>query len=278
MIDYLLINCLFVCDLLDPLTWDENAVEMYLKWIGMSEYAPIFNEHKVTGQSLFALDGDDLRAFGVTIYSHRKLITRQIGVLRGNLYNDEAALGDGSNFILFYFFYSSEKTNKSSDCWFIEVNIECSYQNNVWNLRIKPSQMDLPKLLIKLQSKTGQPVEIGVRRDGSLKTIHDTKALKQIIDHISEGFDVCFIIQPVELQNWSVDLVCDWLVDIGLEEIEELFYTQKIDGARLIQFDEESLKAIGVEKLGHRKRLVKEIKILLSPKDNDSSDSGSSIP
>ena len=114
-----------------------------------------------------------------------------------------------------------------------------------------------------------------MRREGSLKAIQDTKTLRQIIDHITEGFDVSFVIQPVELPNWTVDLVCDWLVDIGLEEIEEIFYTNKIDGAKLLAFDDDSLRALGIEKLGHRKRLLKEIKTLMTPKD-DSSDSGNS--
>jgi len=52
--------------------------------------------------------------------------------------------------------------------------------------------------------------------------------------------------------EWTVDDVCSWLDDIGLEEHIEMFWDNEIQGAHLVDMTKDDLKELGITRLGHR--------------------------
>ena len=51
-------------------------------------------------------------------------------------------------------------------------------------------------------------------------------------------------------EKWTVDEVCQWLTELGLEQYESGFRTHHIDGQELLLLDESALqKSLGIGKL-----------------------------
>lgn len=65
---------------------------------------------------------------------------------------------------------------------------------------------------------------------------------------------------PVDIHpmaGWSVEDVVQWLQRLGLPQYGQAFTTHAINGAELLQLASEDLKIIGVEALGHRKKMMR---------------------
>jgi hypothetical protein len=65
--------------------------------------------------------------------------------------------------------------------------------------------------------------------------------------------------RPVVAQ-WSERDVCDWLKLIQLRDYRQLFVDHHIDGRRLAGLTDALLLELGVTALGHRKRILKEVR------------------
>lgn len=68
-----------------------------------------------------------------------------------------------------------------------------------------------------------------------------------------------------DLTTWSSDDVCLWLSAIGLSEYVETFASNDITGEELIELQISDLEQIGVEKWGHRKKLMSKLQSLKAP-------------
>lgn len=55
--------------------------------------------------------------------------------------------------------------------------------------------------------------------------------------------------------------MCNWLDTIDLGEYKDSFLAQAIDGGGLVALEKDDFVELGI-KLGHQKKLVKEVKIL----------------
>lgn len=62
--------------------------------------------------------------------------------------------------------------------------------------------------------------------------------------------------------NWTVADVQEWLESKGMAEYRENFLSKQIDGAQIIELDNRTLLALGVDHLVHRKKLLKDIMAL----------------
>lgn len=57
------------------------------------------------------------------------------------------------------------------------------------------------------------------------------------------------------VSSWSVDRVCSWLTEIGLEMHTDTFRSNEIYGEHLIDLSRDDLKDLGITKVGHIKTL-----------------------
>lgn len=64
------------------------------------------------------------------------------------------------------------------------------------------------------------------------------------------------------MSQWSIEDVSIWLDLIQLSEHRAEFLKQSVSGAELLELDADDLNELGVTKMGHKKRLMKRIKML----------------
>ncbi len=64
-------------------------------------------------------------------------------------------------------------------------------------------------------------------------------------------------------EMWTLGDTCDWLATMEMRQYRILFITNSLNGKRLIQLTDSELLLVGVEALGHRKRILRNIKQLL---------------
>ena len=64
------------------------------------------------------------------------------------------------------------------------------------------------------------------------------------------------------MKAWSVDDVCNWLSDIGLESYCQIFQDNEIIGEHLLDLSRDDLKDLGVTKIGHIKTLTQKLQQL----------------
>lgn len=57
----------------------------------------------------------------------------------------------------------------------------------------------------------------------------------------------------LSVESWSVDEVCNWLVDIGLGSYCHIFQENEIIGEHLGDLSRDDLKDLGITKIGHLK-------------------------
>lgn len=65
-----------------------------------------------------------------------------------------------------------------------------------------------------------------------------------------------------EPATWTVAETAGWLDSIELPELKRLFIDQQISGSELLELTDSDLREMGVDKLGHRKKLIKRIAML----------------
>jgi hypothetical protein len=65
-------------------------------------------------------------------------------------------------------------------------------------------------------------------------------------------------------EHWTLGDVCDWLRVIGMSQHLHLFVHLAIDGPKILQLTDSKLKLMGVDALGHRKRIMKHVRQLHS--------------
>ncbi len=71
-------------------------------------------------------------------------------------------------------------------------------------------------------------------------------------------------------KKWSAEEVVVWLEGLGLNEYSDAFRDAKINGKKLLALDKPQLKDLGVNKLGHVKKLTINIDLLKKmKKEND---------
>jgi hypothetical protein len=63
-------------------------------------------------------------------------------------------------------------------------------------------------------------------------------------------------------ESWSVEQVCEWLKGIGMEEYTECFRQGNVDGKGLALCTPASLRDLGVQALGVRKEIIRQIRNL----------------
>lgn len=74
---------------------------------------------------------------------------------------------------------------------------------------------------------------------------------------------------PAEPIAWTVADVQEWLESKGMGEYRENFLSKQINGAQIIELDNRTLLALGVDHLVHRKKLLKDIMALHTIDFND---------
>ena len=83
--------------------------------------------------------------------------------------------------------------------------------------------------------------------------------------------------QQNPVDSWTVGQVGQWLQFLDLGQYRKKFTSNSISGAELVELDQEDLVQLGITTLGHRKRILTEIKNLQANKEAliDNSDSWS---
>jgi hypothetical protein len=67
---------------------------------------------------------------------------------------------------------------------------------------------------------------------------------------------------PAEYESWSVDQVCEWVRSIGMEDQASFFRDGGIDGKALAEATPVSLRNIGIQALGVRKEIIRQVRTL----------------
>ena len=64
----------------------------------------------------------------------------------------------------------------------------------------------------------------------------------------------------------NVEDVCGWLSSLGLSEYRATFRAEAVDGAMLLELNEDLVKVdLGIQKMGHRRKILRERDALLKP-------------
>jgi len=63
----------------------------------------------------------------------------------------------------------------------------------------------------------------------------------------------------LDFLDWNSDDVSKWLASIGLSEYVKKFAKYGVNGKELQSLTPESIERFGVTKLGHRKKLLREV-------------------
>jgi len=101
--------------------------------------------------------------------------------------------------------------------------------------------------------KTVQIWKLDVNDTGSLNRTQSSSGLAQL-ENSNDA-------KKKLLNTWDVDDVCTWLGELGLNQYCEIFRANEIDGTELANVDNETLSAdLGIAPLGHRNKILREIK------------------
>ncbi|ELR14618.1 SAM domain (Sterile alpha motif) domain containing protein [Acanthamoeba castellanii str. Neff] len=68
-------------------------------------------------------------------------------------------------------------------------------------------------------------------------------------------------------EYWTLGDVCDWLRTMELQQYLHLFYAAEVDGLKILQLTDPKLAKLGVDALGHRKRIMKHVRFLRASGD-----------
>jgi PAS domain S-box-containing protein len=79
---------------------------------------------------------------------------------------------------------------------------------------------------------------------------------------MSKASDTLFRLKRTAPESWSVNEVATWLDFIQLSDYRAEFMKQQVSGAELFDLEAEDIAALGVKKIGHKKRLQKKIRQL----------------
>jgi len=80
-------------------------------------------------------------------------------------------------------------------------------------------------------------------------------------------YDLLLFISGKSVELWSLAEVGEWLDAIGLGEYKGVFSDNCIEGETLVSLSKADVKELGVEKVGHRVKLDKEIRKLIGSSD-----------
>lgn len=79
------------------------------------------------------------------------------------------------------------------------------------------------------------------------------------LDSIGLPMDLIALKPP---QTWSVNETAAWLESIDLPELKRQFIDQEVSGSELLELTDHDLREMGVDKLGHRKKIIRRIHVL----------------
>jgi len=78
-------------------------------------------------------------------------------------------------------------------------------------------------------------------------------------------------LKPV--QTWSVTETAAWLESIELPELKRAFMEQEVAGSELLELTDHDLREMGVDRLGHRKKILRRVAVLKGDNVDTTSDS-----
>ena len=65
-----------------------------------------------------------------------------------------------------------------------------------------------------------------------------------------------------KIQDWDVVEVGLWLNSINLSQYRDVFFFNEVDGEMLADIDEDDLIAIPIERMGHRKKILRKVQVM----------------
>ena len=72
-------------------------------------------------------------------------------------------------------------------------------------------------------------------------------------------------IETKRIQEWDVVEVGLWLNSIDLAQYRDVFFFNEVDGEMLADIDEDDLIAIPIERMGHRKKILRKVQMFRAP-------------
>ena len=68
--------------------------------------------------------------------------------------------------------------------------------------------------------------------------------------------------QEEDTKKWDVEKVCEWIEKVELKQYSSIFHENGVDGATLLDIDQSDLESMGITILGHKKKILSQIKKL----------------
>lgn len=84
----------------------------------------------------------------------------------------------------------------------------------------------------------------------------------ELFKNIERNQSQCDTEEVKPVNKWSVEEVCKWLEEIGLEQYKSSFEQNAIDGTEIEVITDSMLQQIGIEAMGHRNKILRARKIL----------------
>eukprot|EP01080_Neovahlkampfia_damariscottae_P001742 gene1742-511_t len=84
----------------------------------------------------------------------------------------------------------------------------------------------------------------------------DTEKLQILLKNIDVNYVSSYGIQ---VNSWKTEDVLKWIEEIGYKEYSELFKKNDIDGIELLKLSENDLKEMGIDSIGHRRKIFEKI-------------------
>jgi PAS domain S-box-containing protein len=84
-------------------------------------------------------------------------------------------------------------------------------------------------------------------------------------------------VETKKIQDWDVVEVGLWLNSINLSQYRDVFFFNEVDGEMLADIDEDDLIAIPIERMGHRKKILRKVQMVRESGTGQSKDSSSDV-
>ena len=224
-------------------TWSPYIVKLWCESKGLVEVGNELFKEGVTGRNLLSLDNEDLISFGIFNPRWRSYLLNLVNQLRG-----ETEL-------------QSIKIKKNFYYINCHIGLNCTETIN-----IPKSKPNFHKIMQQLEIHHGSGLEMIYKTSEKEIIVSDNNDLVNAIKWLKEGNKLEFTARKrleKPMIDWTSQDVQYWLqsLEIFTEPVDSIL-SMKIDGKCLMVpgLDDATIKSWGITKLGHIKRLKKNIK------------------
>ena len=243
--------------------------------IGFPQYAPKFLENEVSGDILLELTENDMLSIGIKNIHHIETILKEIGKL--SIIKQQNVTQNNTN-------------GPDPYGWSVEEVLQ--YLKSIgFNEYVQTFEENLidGKVLFDLDDK--DLLEMGMDSIGHRKKLlqncelylqtlkknnksftprkHSKNLYEEEESYNNKTTPFNFLDSSHHSKQltsppteWKIQDVSTWLKQLGLDQYKEFFIKHQVDGNTLLSVDRSDLESIGVQSIGHQKKILTEVELM----------------